>query len=104
MVVIQFFLMLKLIGDRIFLSQGNNNEFVLLVSIEEGSTKTFQYDGFKFYDTPITFTGGSFGRGVSKMRTYKMTDDFSVIGMSFFPFLQTFFFLIIGIIAIFIDP
>lgn len=54
--------------------------------MKEGATKTYQYDGFKFYETPISFTGGSLGRGVSKMRTYKISDDLSVIGMHFFIF------------------
>lgn len=48
--------------------------------MEEGATKTYQYDGFKFSETPITFSGGSFGRGVSKMRTYKINDEILVIG------------------------
>lgn len=41
----------------IFSLQGENKEFVLLVSMKEGTTKTFQYDGFTFFETPITFTG-----------------------------------------------
>lgn len=54
---------------------------MLLVSMEKGVTKTYQYDGFKFDETPVTFSGGSFGRGVSKMRTYKLNDEILVIGM-----------------------
>lgn len=54
---------------------------MLLVSMDEGPTKTYQYDGFKFEKTPVTFSGGSFGRGVSRMRTYKINDEILVIGM-----------------------
>lgn len=61
--------------------QGDNQEFVLLVSLKEGPTKTYQFDGFSFYETPVTFTGGSLGRGVSTMRTYKINNDIWVIGM-----------------------
>ncbi|XP_055320364.1 uncharacterized protein LOC129577415 [Sitodiplosis mosellana] len=58
---------------------GDNQEFVLFVSMKEGPTKTYQFDGFTFYETPVTFTGGSLGRGVSKMRTHKINNDFWVI-------------------------
>ncbi|XP_055320381.1 uncharacterized protein LOC129577424 [Sitodiplosis mosellana] len=51
---------------------GDNQEFVLFVSMKEGPTKTYQFDGFTFYETPVIFTGGSLGRGVSKMRTHKI--------------------------------
>lgn len=61
--------------------QGDNQEFVLFVSMKKGPTKTYQFDGFTFYETPITFTGGSLGRGVSNMRTFKFNNDFLVIGM-----------------------
>lgn len=49
--------------------------------MKKGPTKTYQFDGFTFYETPITFTGGSLGRGVSNMRTFKFNNDFLVIGM-----------------------
>lgn len=60
--------------------QGENKEFALLVSMAAGTTKLYEYDGFQFFQTPITFTGGSLGRGVSKMRTFNMNDNFLVLG------------------------
>lgn len=54
---------------------------MLLVAMKEGPTKTYQYDGFTFYETPITFTGGSLGRGVSSMRTFTFSNDLLVIGV-----------------------
>lgn len=45
-----------------------------------GTTELYEYDGFQFFQTPITFTGGSLGRGVSKMRTFNMNDNFLVLG------------------------
>lgn len=51
-----------------------------MVSMAAGTTKLYEYDGFQFFQTPITFTGGSLGRGVSKMRTFKMNDSFLVLG------------------------
>lgn len=59
--------------------QGEHKEFVLLVTMKQGTTKTYQFDGFNFFETPITFTGGSFGKGVAKMRTFKINDDFLVL-------------------------
>ncbi|XP_031630094.1 uncharacterized protein LOC116345133 [Contarinia nasturtii] len=54
---------------------GNNKEFVLLISMEEGPTKAYQYDGTIFYDSQITFTGDAFAKGISRIRTYKFTKD-----------------------------
>lgn len=51
-----------------------------MVSMNAGTTKMYEYDGFQFFPTPVTFTGGSLGRGVSKMRTFKMNNDFLVLG------------------------
>lgn len=62
------------------LNQGENKEFTLMVSMRAGTTKMYEYDGFQFFPTPITFTGGSLGRGVSKMRTFKLNNDFLVLG------------------------
>lgn len=55
-----------------------------MVSMKAGTTKMYEYDGFQFFPTPVTFTGGALGRGVSKMRTFKMNDDFLVLGNSIF--------------------
>lgn len=63
-----------------FWNQGENNEFALMISMEEGTTEMYEYDGFQFFPTPVTFTGGSLGRGVSKMRTFKMNNEFLVLG------------------------
>lgn len=53
---------------------------MLLISNKNAPTKTYQFDGWNFVETTIQFTGGSFGTGVSKMRTHKLNDEFLVIG------------------------
>lgn len=63
-----------------FIHQGENKEFALMASMLVGTAKMYEYDGFQFFETPVTFTGGSLGRGISKMRTFNMSDDSSVLG------------------------
>lgn len=55
--------------------QGSDDEFVLLAVQNNMEVKTFQYNGKSFVSTDIQFTGGSFGKGVSSLRTYKLNDE-----------------------------
>lgn len=72
---------LKLLNFRVF-SQSKSGGFVLLIALENQVSKSFQYDGHNFVETKIKFTGGSFGRGVSSLRTYQL-DHEEVIGKCF---------------------
>lgn len=47
-----------------------NNEFHLLVASEEHEVQIFLYDGWKFNESPIDFTGDAFGSGVVGIRAY----------------------------------
>lgn len=49
--------------------------------------KSFQYDGRSFVASDIQFTGGSFGRGVAALRTFKLNGE-DLIGN--FPFIVIF--------------
>lgn len=53
---------------------------MLLVALKNMEVRTFQYDGKLFVSTDIQFTGGSFGKGVSSLRTYNLNGE-NVVGM-----------------------
>lgn len=50
--------------------KGKNQEFHLLIASEEHEVQIYFYDGWKFNESPIDFTGDSFGAGVVSMRAY----------------------------------
>lgn len=62
--------------------QSTNSGFVLLIALEHEVTKSFQFDGRSFFEAKVKFTGGSFGRGVSSMRTHKFNNE-EMIGKLF---------------------
>lgn len=64
----------------LFALKTESKEFVLIISNKNTPIKTYQFDGWRFVETAIQFTGGSFGTGISKMRTHKLNDEFLVIG------------------------
>ncbi|KAJ6633707.1 hypothetical protein Bhyg_15533, partial [Pseudolycoriella hygida] len=58
---------------------GPQNEFVLLVSCRKQPTKSWQYNGWMFYESNVQFTGGALGEGVSKMRAYFLRGKIAVV-------------------------
>lgn len=42
----------------------------MLIALKDQPTKMYQFDGVRFSETPIHFSGGSFGRGVMNMRVF----------------------------------
>lgn len=53
-----------------FFLQGKNNEFHLLIASEDREVQIYFYDGWKFHESPIDFTGDAFGTGVVSLRGY----------------------------------
>jgi hypothetical protein len=52
------------------LFQGKNNEFHFLIASEDNEVQIYFYDGWKFLESPVDFTGDAFGAGVVNMRGY----------------------------------
>lgn len=50
--------------------QKGNEEFYLLVASKDNEIQIFSYDGWKFLDSSIDFTGDAFSAGVTSIRTY----------------------------------
>lgn len=44
--------------------------------------KSYQYNGFKFVETSVAFSGGAFGKGISTMRTFKIKKKYEIIGVN----------------------
>jgi hypothetical protein len=55
---------------RLCFQQGKNNEFHFLIASEDHEVQIYFYDGWKFHESPVDFTGDSFGAGVVNMRGY----------------------------------
>lgn len=53
-----------------FVFQGDNSTFHLLIASEDREVQIYFYDGWKFQESPIDFTGDAFGSGVVNMRAY----------------------------------
>lgn len=52
---------------------------MLLVSLDGETMKTYQFDGWKFEETAISFSGGTFGKGISSMRTFNIKKKHTII-------------------------
>lgn len=50
--------------------QGKNNEFHFLIASEDNEVQIYFYDGWKFHESPLDFTGDAFSAGVVSMRGY----------------------------------
>lgn len=90
----KFFLFMQFL--IFFLEQTENKEFVLLIASQHAPIQSYQFDSWKFVKTSVSFTGGAFGRGVSRMRTHKINDEFLVLGetICFFFFWKRIFYLL----------
>lgn len=51
--------------------KGPQNEFALLISCKNEATKSWQYNGWMFYQSDVQFTGGALGGGVANLRAYR---------------------------------
>lgn len=51
---------------------------MLLISCKEQATKSWQYNGWLFYESDVQFTGGALGKGVSNMRTYLLKGSIAI--------------------------
>ncbi|CAG9797903.1 unnamed protein product [Chironomus riparius] len=49
---------------------GKDNEFNLLITSEDSEVQIYYYDGWKFQESSIDFTGSAFGAGVVTIRSY----------------------------------
>lgn len=54
----------------IVLFQGPNGEFILLVSCKDEGVKVFQYDGWRFIESEVQYTGEAFGSGILNMYSH----------------------------------
>lgn len=53
----------------------------MLIASEESEVQIYSYDGWKFNESPIDFTGDSFGSGVVGIRAYdNMIENTTTIG------------------------
>ncbi|GLV35615.1 Anaphase Promoting Complex subunit 10, partial [Carabus blaptoides fortunei] len=50
--------------------EGPNGEFILLVSCKDEGVKVFQYDGWRFIESEVQYTGEAFGSGILNMFSY----------------------------------
>lgn len=41
--------------------------------------KTYQFDGWRFTETAISFSGGAFGKGISTMRTFNIKKKYTIV-------------------------
>ncbi|XP_070504102.1 uncharacterized protein clos, partial [Chironomus tepperi] len=49
---------------------GKNNEFNLLITSEDSEVQIYYYDGWKFQESSLDFTGSAFGAGVVSIQAY----------------------------------
>jgi len=49
---------------------GKRGEFHFLIASEDREVQIFFYDGWKFQESPIEFTGEAFGAGIESLRVY----------------------------------
>lgn len=50
-----------------------------MVSLDGETMKSYQFDGWKFEETAISFSGGTFGKGISSMRTFNIKKKYTII-------------------------
>ena len=62
---------------------GNNDEFLLLISCKNHEIQMYLYDGWIFKQSDVRYTGEAFTKGVSNMRTYYFNNK-TLIGEYFF--------------------
>jgi hypothetical protein len=73
--------LLSKFSSKILNFQGKNNEIHLLIASEDQEVQVYFYDGWKFQESPVDFTGDSFGAGVIAMRGYEdIINDTTTIG------------------------
>ncbi|XP_059612245.1 uncharacterized protein LOC132258787 [Phlebotomus argentipes] len=56
----------------------SKDQVILLFSSQEAPIKIFEYDGWKFYESSVKYSGESFDTGVTRMREYRF-GQYSVI-------------------------
>lgn len=70
---------------KIIYFQGKDNEFNLLITSEDSEVQIYYYDGWKFQESSIDFTGSAFGAGVVTIRSYSnIIENTSTIGRNSF--------------------
>lgn len=56
----------------------------MLIACEDQEVQIYQYDGWKFQESSVDYTGEAFGQGVVKMRAYdNIIKETSTIGKKF---------------------
>lgn len=58
-----------------------NEDFYLLIASKDHEVQLFSYDGWKFLESPVDFTGDAFNEGVTSIRSYdNILSDTTTIG------------------------